>query len=41
MGATSRAELAQLMQRLAAAMQGSPPVDPGLPTRGGLISTRA
>lgn len=36
-----RANLSQLMHRLAQAMQGSPPVDPGLPTRGALLSERA
>jgi hypothetical protein len=37
----TRAELASMMQRLALAMHGSPPIDPGLPTRGGLLSARA
>ena len=41
LGENSRGELVNLMQRLAQAMQGAPPVDPGLPTRGGLLSTRA
>lgn len=36
-----RANLSQLMHRLAQAMQGAPPVDPGLPTRGALLSERA
>lgn len=38
---TTRAELVAMMQRLANAMQGAPPIDPGLPTRGGLLSARA
>lgn len=38
---TTRAELVSMMQRLALAMQGTPPIDPGLPTRGGLLSERA
>ena len=36
-----RANLSQLMHRLAQAMHGAPPVDPGLPTRGALLSERA
>jgi hypothetical protein len=36
-----RGELVSLMKRLAMAMQGQPPHDPGLPTRGGLLSERA
>ena len=38
---TTRAELVSMMQRLAHAMHGTPPIDPGLPTRGGLLSARA
>lgn len=38
---TTRAELVSMMQRLALAMHGTPPIDPGLPTRGGLLSERA
>lgn len=38
---TTRAELVSMMQRLALAMHGAPPIDPGLPTRGGLLSERA
>lgn len=38
---TTRAELVSMMQRLALAMHGAPPIDPGLPTRGGLLSARA
>jgi hypothetical protein len=41
LGRTSRMELVNLLQRLALAMQGTPPVDPGLPTRGGLLTARA
>ena len=37
----TRTELVSLMKRLAVAMQGQPPHDPGLPTRGGLLSERA
>ena len=36
-----RANLSQLMHRLAQAMHGAPPVDQGLPTRGALLSERA
>lgn len=37
----TRAELVSMMQRLALAMHGATPIDPGLPTRGGLLSARA
>lgn len=36
-----RTNLSQLMHRLAQAMQGAPPVDQGLTTRGALLSERA
>lgn len=36
-----RSDLVALVQRLAQAMNGAPPVDPGLPTQGGLLSERA
>lgn len=38
---STRAELVSMMQRLAQAMHGAPPIDPGLPTRGGLLSATA
>lgn len=38
---STRAELVSMMQRLAQAMQGTPPIDSGLSTRGGLLSARA
>ncbi|WP_418321096.1 hypothetical protein [Piscinibacter sakaiensis] len=37
----TRGDLVMLMQRLAHAMQGSPPLDEGLPTVGGLLHARA
>lgn len=39
--APTRGNLVQLMHKLAHAMQGSPPVDEGLPTVGGLLHARA